>query len=72
MRYEGGTNMKIDILKLFIKSTILFVLALVIADKFLDYTGIKAMVYALSLAIIIPLVSLGIDYIKYQFTEKHV
>ena len=72
MRYEGGTNMKIDLLKLFIKSTILFVLALVIADKFLDYTGIKTMVYALSLAIIIPLVSLGIDYIKYYFTEKHV
>lgn len=72
MRYEGGTNMKIDFLKLFIKSTILFVLAVVIADKFLDYTGIKTMVYALSLAIIIPLVSLGIDYIKYHFTEKHV
>ncbi|KMP94270.1 hypothetical protein [Bacillus cereus] len=64
--------MKIDFLKLFIKSTILFVLALVIAHKFLDYTGIKTMVYALSLAIIIPLVSLGIDYIKYHFTEKHV
>ncbi|MED1640059.1 ABC transporter permease [Bacillus thuringiensis] len=64
--------MKIDFLKLFIKSTILFVLALVIADKFLDYTGIKTMVYALSLAIIIPLVSLVIDYIKYHFTEKHV
>lgn len=72
MRYEGGTNMKIDVFKLFIKSTILFVLALVIADKFLGYTGIKTMVYALSLAIIIPLVSLGIDYIKYHFTEKHV
>ncbi|PGS97724.1 ABC transporter permease [Bacillus anthracis] len=64
--------MKIDLLKLFIKSTILFVLALVIADKFLDYTGIKTMIYALSLAIIIPLVSLWIDYIKYHFTEKHV
>lgn len=72
MRYEGGTNMKIDLLKLFIKSTILFVLALVIADKFLNYTGVKTMVYALSLAILIPLVSLGIDYIKYHFTEKHV
>lgn len=64
--------MKINFLKLFIKSTILFVLALVIADKFLDYTGIKTMVYALSLAIIIPLFSLGIDYMKYHFTEKHV
>ncbi|MDF9552177.1 hypothetical protein [Bacillus cereus] len=32
--------MKIDLLKLFIKSTILFVLALVIADKFLGYTGV--------------------------------
>lgn len=72
MRSEGGTNMKIDFLKLFIKSTILFVLALVIADKFLDYTGVKTMVYALNLAIIIPLISLGIDYIKYHFTEKHV
>ncbi|MDF9553670.1 hypothetical protein, partial [Bacillus cereus] len=41
MRYEGGTNMKIDLLKLFIKSTILFVLALVIADKFLGYTGVQ-------------------------------
>lgn len=64
--------MKIDFLKLFIKSTILFVLALVIADKFLDYTGVKTMVYGLSLAIIIPLVSLGIDYIKYHFADKHV
>ncbi|PEA32978.1 ABC transporter permease [Bacillus toyonensis] len=64
--------MKIDILKLFIRSIILFVLALVIADNFLDYTGVKTMVYALSLAIIIPLVSLGVDYIKYHFTEKHV
>lgn len=59
--------MKIDFLKLFIKSTILFVLAVVIADKFLDYTGVKTMVYALSLAIIIPLVSLGGDYIKYGY-----
>ncbi|WP_324627839.1 hypothetical protein [Bacillus paranthracis] len=33
--------MKIDLLKLFIKSTILFVLALVIADKFLGYTGVQ-------------------------------
>ncbi|MBE7128063.1 ABC transporter permease [Bacillus mycoides] len=64
--------MKIDFFKLFIKSTILFVLALVIADKFLNYTSVKTMVYALSLAILIPLVSLGIDYIKYHFTEKHV
>lgn len=64
--------MKIDFFKLFIKSTILFVLALVIADKFLNYTVVKTMVYALSLAILIPLVSLGIDYIKYHFTEKHV
>ncbi|MFB5562036.1 ABC transporter permease [Bacillus cereus] len=64
--------MKIDFLKLFIKSTILFVLALVIADKFLNYAGVKTMAYALSLAILIPLVSLGIDCIKYHFTEKHV
>ncbi|MEH7216452.1 ABC transporter permease [Bacillus toyonensis] len=64
--------MKIDFLKVFIKSTILFVLALVTADKFLDYTGIKTMVYSLSLAISIPLASLGVDYIKYRFREKHV
>ncbi|PEI73403.1 ABC transporter permease [Bacillus wiedmannii] len=64
--------MKIDFFKLFIKSTILFVLALVIADKFLNYTGVKTMVYALILAILIPLASLGIDYFKYHFTEKHV
>lgn len=72
MRYEGGTDMKIDFFKLFIKSIILFVLALVIADKFLDYTGIKTMVYSLSLAISIPLLSLGVDYIKYCLREKHV
>ncbi|KAB2444979.1 ABC transporter permease [Bacillus luti] len=64
--------MKIDFLKVFIKSTILFVLAVVIADKFLDYTGIKTIIYALSLAISIPLASLGIDYIKYCLREKHV
>ncbi|PEW57172.1 ABC transporter permease [Bacillus cereus] len=64
--------MKIDFFKLFIKSTILFVLALFIANKLLNYTGVKTVVYALSLAIIIPLVSLMIDYIKHHFTEKHV
>ncbi|ENQ3081146.1 ABC transporter permease [Bacillus multifaciens] len=64
--------MKIDFLKMFIKSTLLFVLVLFLTDKFLDYTGIRTMVYALSLAISIPLASLGIDYIKYYLTEKHV
>ncbi|MED1287309.1 ABC transporter permease [Bacillus mycoides] len=64
--------MKVDFLKLFIKTTILFVLVLFLADKVLDYTGIKAMVYALSLSISVSLTSLGIDYIKYYFREKHV
>ncbi|MBJ7997743.1 ABC transporter permease [Bacillus mycoides] len=64
--------MKIDFLKLFIKSTILFVLTLFLADKVLGYTGMKVIVYSLSLAISIPLASLGIDYIKYHLTEKHV
>ncbi|TXR94741.1 ABC transporter permease [Bacillus sp. SH7-1] len=64
--------MKIDFLKMFIKSTILFVLVLFIADKFLDYKGIKTMVYAVSLAVSIPFVSLGIDYLKYCLREKHV
>ncbi|GMR68007.1 MULTISPECIES: ABC transporter permease [unclassified Bacillus (in: firmicutes)] len=64
--------MKFDFLKIFIKSTILFVLVLFIADKFLDYKGINTMVYALSFAVIIPFVSLGIDYLKYCLREKHV
>ncbi|RAN86491.1 ABC transporter permease [Bacillus sp. SRB_28] len=64
--------MRIDFLKVFLKSTVLFVLFLFLANKVLDYTGAKLMLYALSLAISISLTSLGIDYIKYHFTKKHV
>jgi len=63
---------KIDFLKLYIKSTILFVLVLFIVNKTLDYTGMKLTFYALSLTVSVSLTSLGIDYIKYRFTEKHV
>ncbi|PEU16788.1 ABC transporter permease [Bacillus sp. AFS019443] len=64
--------MKIDILKVLLKSIILFILFLVLANKIFDYTGMKLMLYALSLAISISLASLGIDCIKYHFTKKHV
>jgi hypothetical protein len=56
--------MRIDFLKVFLKSTVLFVLFLFLANKVLDYTGAKLILYALSLAISISLTSLGIDYIK--------